>query len=301
MENLRQATSKMSPLNSLEYASGLTHLGRAVARAGSPSAILVRKIPKSILEDGMGPWPYTWINARSELISLQQIYHELVTITLVTQPGYIPVLEETDAIYLKDHFLYDPTLPHPTFRKRTRKHLRRASGEWEFELTSRHEDGILMYVIYQDLKRRRSLSGGFFDFPRSHFERLATLRGALFFRASDQFGVAAMACSVEHAGWIQMIHFVISDRGLRSDVAYFLMEEILNYAKSEMKIVNLGGTPSGFAHGVERFKARWSNRREPVFLHRIVNSPETYEELASTTKSHNYFPSYRSPAQVSFE
>jgi hypothetical protein len=292
MDNLRQATS--IPLNSLEYASALTHLGRAIAHDGSPSAILTRKIPNSILEDGLGPWPYMWINARSELISLRQIYRDLVTITLVTQPGYTPVLEDTDAVYLKDHFLYDPTLPDPTFSKRTTKHLRRASGEFEFDLISRYEDRILMYVIYQDLKQRRSLGGGFFDFPRSHFERLANLKSALFCRASDKAGVAAMACAIEHEGWIHMTHIAISNRGLRSDVGYFLMEGIRKYAKSEMKVVNWGGAPSGSTEGVERFKARWSNRREPVFLHRIVNNPEVYQDLVSTTRSHNYFPAYRS-------
>jgi hypothetical protein len=236
-----------------------------------------------------------WINARSELSGLRQTYRDLVTITLVTQPGYTPVLEDTDAVYLKDHFLYDPTLPDPTFSKRTTKHLRRASGEWEFDWISRYEDRIPMHVIYQDLKQRRSLGGGFFDFPRSHFERLASLGSALFCRASDKAGVAAMACAIEHEGWIHMIHSVVSNRGLRSDVGYFLMEGILKYAKSEMKVVNWGGAPNGSMEGVERFKARWSNRREPVFLHRIVNNPEVYRDLASTNGSHDYFPAYRPP------
>ena len=45
--------------------------------------------------------------------------------------------------------------------------------------------------------------------------------------------------------------------------------------------------------GLKRFKTRWSNRQEPVFLLRLVNDRAVYAELVRGREGERYFPAYR--------
>ena len=45
--------------------------------------------------------------------------------------------------------------------------------------------------------------------------------------------------------------------------------------------------------GLKRFKTRWSNRQEPVFLLRLVNDRAAYAELVRGREGEPYFPAYR--------
>lgn len=155
---------------------------------------------------------------------------------------------------------------------------------------------MAIVAVYEDLKRRRGLEGGFFDFPPAHFERIAHLESAAFFRVSGANGVAGMACGIVFDSVIHLVHLAISDDGLRKGASYLLMWWVLDLARSHGLLVALGGLPRGADEGLKRFKARWSNRRSPVYLLRLVNDRPTYEAMTDGLAASIYFPAYRTPA-----
>ena len=290
------AASGVCPFNSRSYVASLSHLGEVAWRPSSPAAIIRRPVPRSDAFDGLGPWPYLWVNDPSDVETLRDAFADFLTLTFVTQPGFRPHSQDSDALHLKDHFIYDPALPFPEFSKRTLKHLRRSAESWEFDVVTGFEDRLVLQTLYDGLKERRGLAGGFFDFANVHFETLARMKEAVFFSARDQAGVEAVVCAIAFGEWIVMFHNAATERGLRSDVSYFLMNAILAFAKRENKKLILGGIPRGANDGLSRFKARWSNRSEPVFLHRIVNDRAAYNKLVRWDQSSGYFPAYRSAA-----
>jgi len=95
-------------------------------RPSAPSAVLRRPIPGSPRFDGLGPWPYMWLEHLRQIAELSEAHPDLVTLTAVKQPGFRPTGAAIDAIYFKDHYLYDPSLGFPVLSKRTRAHQRRA-------------------------------------------------------------------------------------------------------------------------------------------------------------------------------
>jgi hypothetical protein len=149
--------------------------------------------------------------------------------------------------------------------------------------------------LYQALKRRKNIAAGFFDFHRSHFEALARLPEAIFFRVRESERVDAVACAVMFREWIQLLHIAISDAGLRASASYTLMAHLLDYAKSRDRLLCLGGVSRHGNAGILRFKRRWSNCTTPVFLFRMVNDRAAYAELTAAAAPGTYFPAYREP------
>jgi hypothetical protein len=109
------------PFNRMDYVSGLTHLGQVELRTTAPAAILRRPIAGSRHFDGLGPWPYMWISETRQAGDLYEAFHDLVTLTVVTQPGHRPVCRDDDGVLFKEHFIFDPSLQMLEFSKRTRE------------------------------------------------------------------------------------------------------------------------------------------------------------------------------------
>jgi len=104
---------------------------------------------------------------------------------------------------------------------------------------------------------------------------------------------APLACGFAFGDWIQLLHIAITDAGLRQDASYCLMNAMLEFARSERRLLCMGGLPRYGDEGLKRFKTRWSNRQEPVFLLRIVNDRAAYTELVRGREDERYFPAYR--------
>ena len=286
------------PFNSRTYLSGLAHLGRVETRAGAPFTLLKRPIEGTNRCDGLGAWPYVFIGRDERLAALAKAFGDLVTLTLVTQPGYRPSGKVGNAIRFKDHYIYDPARASPSLSKRTREHLRRAERAFRFEVVEAPQQRQQIVPLYRELRRRRGLGGGFFDFPPSHFAMLASLPGAAFFGVKDPEGMTGMACGSAFGDFLQLLHIAVSDAGLRRDAGYLLMQGVLDFAKENGWRLGLGGLPRPGDVGVVRFKTRWSNLNERVYLSRFVNDPGAYAELGHGHETESYFPAYRSAATV---
>jgi len=172
----RAPTLIACPFNSPIYLSGLAHLGSVEFPPAAPAPILRRPVPGTFRCDGLGSWPYLWIDSADEISALSDAYSHLLTLTVVTQPGFR--LAHESAAYFKDHYFYDPSRAFPALSKKARDHLRRAEQICAFDVVTSFDERMPIAGLYDELRRRRGLAGTFFDFPRIHFETVEQVVGA---------------------------------------------------------------------------------------------------------------------------
>ncbi len=286
----------LCPFNTETYAGALTNIGTPEIHPGRRLFVLRRPIGQTALFDGVGPWPYLWIDGRGDIDALHEGYRHLVTLAVVTQPGHVPQVPGDGATLLKQHFVYDPSLPPPALSTRTRLRLRQSEAVGAFEAVNDRASRLAMVDIYDGLKRRRRLEGGFFDYPRRHFEIIADLPGSVFFRTANAAGTGAMACGVLYGDMLQILHTAISADGLRWNASYLLMYGLQAFARDRGVRLLTGGMPDSGSDGLRIFKQRWANSFAPVYLLRIVNDPERYRALSAPRATPTpYFPAYRAP------
>jgi hypothetical protein len=283
------------PFNTPAYAAGLGHLGAVEMHAAGRFPVLRRRVPGTSLWDGVGPWPYLWVDSPSDLDALREDFRHLVTLTVVTQPGYVPRARSGEAVFLKQHFVYDPALPAPVLSRRARARLRRCEAAGTFEVVPRGEAWPAMTEAYAGLVRRRRLTGSLFDMPDDHFEAIAHLDESVFFRVRDASGTGAMACGVVFGGLLQILHTATTENGLTWNASYLLMHSLQTYSRGSGVRLLLGGMPDSGTDGLRIFKERWVNSFAPVYLLRIVNDPARYAALCSGAAAGvSFFPAYRS-------
>lgn len=290
------APSVSCPFNTLEYAPALAHVGPSVVTRDGGAYVLRRPISEGMF-DGVGPWPYVWIRSAADIDALRQDFRGLVTITAVTQPGYIPPAA-ADPVFLKDHFVFDPSLPIPELSARACRRLSDAEAKGTFELARDSRAPAQMAEIYSGVRERRRLHGGLFDVLDDHFDIIARLDCSMFFRVSRDGVVGAMACGVQFGGWLQILHMAMSPDGLQWNAAYLLMRGLQRHASANDVKLLTGGMPDGGTPGLRIFKSRWSNCFLPVHLIRIVNDTDAYAMLSKSRLPTPFFPAYRAPRPI---
>lgn len=280
------------PFNTESYASGL--IGVPERSAGTDVIVLRRPIPGTKLQDGVGPWPYLWIGGGAALRALDEEFRHLVTITAVTQPGYVPPASAGNPMLLKMHYVYDPGRPPVAMSRRARLRLSRCEERAEFRLVEGMAERMRMADVHARLLARRGLEGSYVDFPHAHFEAIARLDCGVFFEVRDGAGVGAMACGVIFRDMLQILHMASTDEGLRWNASYLLMAGLQRHVREHGLRLLTGGMPDSGTDGLKRFKQRWANHAEPVYLLRIVNDATAYAALsADRAGDARYFPAYR--------
>lgn len=289
--------SVLCPFSSIDYLQGLSNLGVVDQHPQLPFAVLRRTIPGTNNIDGIGPWPYRWILNDSDVEVFKEGFRHLVTLCVVTHPGWETSSKLAGNISiqpLKDHFVFDPAKPTPLLSKRAINRLKMADEHGEFEVVNSPEEQLVIAGLYEQLKLRRKLSGGFFDMTATHFESISRLPGALFFRVKDSNGIGAMACGVIINHFLQILHIVPTEHGLTWNASYLMMYGLQDYVRKQGLILLTGGMPAGGSNGLSIFKNRWSNAFLPVKMLCIVNDQKTANKLADKLGNNsNYFPNYR--------
>jgi hypothetical protein len=283
------------PFHARRYLSGFPHVGAASFRADAPAGVIRRAVPGSDLFDGLGPWPYFRSRDRGDIAALAAAFPDLVTIAVITQPGFRPAGDE--GTLLKEHFLFDPDLPPPPLSRRARQRIRAAGQAWQVDCPAGEAERMELGALYRQVARRRDFAGGFFDFPPAHFAALAGLDGMVYFRIGKDGEAAGMACGALFEWELHLLHIAIADRALPENVSYPLMQAILDYCRERKVVLMMGGTPRTDGDGIARFKRRWTNRTAPVHLTRIVNRPDAYAALCRDRPASGYFPAYRDPRE----
>jgi hypothetical protein len=277
------------------YAAGLTHLGEARMHPVLRLPVFCRPIGRTGRYDGIGAWPYLWVDDESDITALANDFGDLVTLAIVTQPGFTPGVRG-NPVLLKQHYVYDPSLPAPALSQRARQRLRDSERVGTFTVVTNAAGRLEIAELYEGLKRRRTMAGIFRDMQAPHFDAIARLDGSVFFRVDSDTGIGAMACGVLFADTLQMLHIVPSEAGLHWNASYLLMHRMQEFARDQGVRLMTGGMPTGATEGLRIFKARWANALEPVYLLRIVNDPVAYAALCGSKQSgERYFPAYRLP------
>ncbi len=285
------------PFNTQAYAAGLGNIGTVAALRPGRLPVLRRPIPGTGHFDGMGVWPYLWIDTPDDVASLEQDFPELVTVTAVTQPGYVPRGHKGGVSLLKQHYVYDPARPAPELSARAAGRLRRCQDRAEFEVVWDAMRADRMSRIYDGLKERRGLAGTHMDFSLPHFQVIAELEAGRYFQVRDRDGtVGAMACGVMFEDMLQILHTASSPDGLRWDASYLMMDGLQRHARQTGTRLFTGGMPMHGSSGLQTFKARWANHFEPVYMVKIINDHRAYAALCrGQAQDIGFFPAYRQP------
>ena len=285
------------PFNAEEYVAGLGGLGTPERSARGGFSILTRPIPGTDMSDGVGPWPYLWISGPDDIAALHEDFRHLLTVTAVTQPGYVPDGATVDAALLKMHYVYDPGRPPAPMSRRARLRLRRCEERASFDVVVPFARRMRMAAIHARLVSRRGLPGDYTSFTPQHVEALARLESSVFFEVRDADGIGAMACGVLFGEQLQILHMAGTDEGLRWNASYLLMAGLQQYATEYGVQLMTGGMPDTRTDGLRIFKQRWANHSEPVYLLRVVNDKPAYAALCGHRLAETpFFPAYRAPA-----
>jgi hypothetical protein len=292
--------SHACPFNSPAYLSALTNLGELEVDINSEIPLLRRPIPGTTLYDGVGAWPYCWINSSQNIEDFIEHFSHLVTITIVAQPGFLPMQHKEKWRLFKQHFVYDPRLPMTPLSPRASARLRQCEKTAEFRITTDYDRWLQMTLLYEKLKIRRNLSGSYVNFTPGHFEQIAKLNEGVFFEVANSNGIGAMACGVLFKDMLQILHIASSDNGLSWNASYLLMSGLQKFSRKFQLRLLTGGVPENGSSGLASFKTRWANTLEPVYILRIINDHQQYAELCIKHGTHrHFFPAYRSPDAAS--
>ncbi|HMP75230.1 MAG TPA: hypothetical protein PKE12_02925 [Kiritimatiellia bacterium] len=293
---LQAATASLTqcPFSTRAYLRGLSHVGEPVEHPSAPLAILRRPIANTNLYDGAGPWPYRWMADETDADLLRDGFRDMVTLTVVTHPGWTPPAGRPEYRLLKQHYVYDSARPAPALSRRARMRLHRAESRGSFDVLTDAAARLEIIPLYAALARRRSLADGLFDLPAEHFRGIADLPHAVFYRVADGNATGAMACGVVLGEFLQILHFVTTENGLSWNASYLLMYAMQQEARKNGWRLLTGGMPATGSPGLHAFKSKWSNAFLPVHLLCLVNDQAAYARLAAQ-RAHatSYFPAYR--------
>ncbi len=137
------------PFNTEFYARGLENIGQVEMDPAFRIPVLRRSIDGTALSDGVGPWPYLWIESEADITKLYESFRHLVTLSVVTQPGYVPKAKGGDAKLLKQHYVYDPSLPRRPLSRRARERLLRCEAHAAFEVISDKKQQMEIVGLYE--------------------------------------------------------------------------------------------------------------------------------------------------------
>jgi len=223
--------------------------------------------------------------------------HKLVTATMVVRPDAdvawdALVSESIQAVHLKSHYVWDPALPRPEPRRKTRRNLGIARRHWRIESVSPERIATTGAELHAELASRRNLSAIANVLP-SHFQILARLPGVEALGAIDDEGLGAMLIAARSPSETHLLHLLTTPRVIRTCGSYLLMAEALERWGRDRRLY-LGGSPNSVdGPGIAQFKARWSNRTASVTLVAITVDHAACRDLAGSRPSGGFFPPYR--------
>ena len=284
------------------YAESLREFGAPLALERSGGWLLKRAIPQTASYDAMGCYPFFCCEDWSQLhADLQQLEHELVSVSLVTDP-----FGEFDVDYLrecfpdvvkpfKQHFVTDLERPLESFvRPHHLRNVKKALQVVQVERCLEPLEFLDDWVsLYQTLIERHSITG-IAAFSRTSFERQLSVPGINAFRATENDATVGMLLWYEQGDRAYYHLGAYGKRGYEAGASFALFDYALRYFCSrQLKWLNLGagaGT-SNSDSGLTRFKQGWSNGVRTAYFCGRVFARDKYQQLS--TQSTEYFPAYR--------
>ncbi len=285
-----------------DYADSFEHIGsRLTIQDGGMSMIKCLIPGRKELYDAMGVWPYC---TQPNSILVNSIRDEMIDQGLVSyfglfRPGHHVHVEAFRAAgfeirMLKEHFVYDPSLPLKNYSPKTRYNINRGRRLWNIRLISLSDFHNEVADFHDTLASSRSL-GRILNLKASHFAKLAQFKDVQVLGAFDAIGLGAVLVTV-HDG--QEVHFHAlagAERAYKNNAFYALYQESIEQWGKDCTLY-MGGIPGSLnALGVARFKQRFSNRTAPIFMAQIILNQKICDSLFKYKLNNtlNWFPPYR--------
>jgi hypothetical protein len=267
------------------------------------AALLRRSIPGTELEDALGCYPLSLIEAEADLRSgLERLRAaKLVSVSLVPDPITGPAPEKLAAAFpicraFKRHYLIDRALGAVRLSTTHRRWLRKALRECEIRVVPLRDSLGDWMRLYRGTIKRHAITG-VQKFSREYFAALAELPGVTAFAASSAGETVAMALWVENTDIIYY-HLGASDRrGYDVQAMYGIFAAAQEHFSSA-HIFHLGGA-AGIApneeDGLARFKRGFANRAVEAYFCGASLDPQRYAALSKGRENAAFFPAYREP------
>ena len=287
------------------YAASLAEFGSVKKLSACGGWILKRPIPGFSSYDGMGCYPlftcHDWSMIQSDL---ERVGHELVAISLVTDPFgecTSTVLEKCfdRVLHFKEHFIVDLYRPADTFiSKHHRYYARKAGQDVSVECTAEPERFIDEWSrLYGHLISRHHLTG-IKCFSRQCFAQQLRVPGIVMFQAFTRGNLVGAHLWYKQ-GEIAYSHLAaMNPLGYELMASYALYWYAIEYFSGKVRWLDLGsaaGVESKNAAGLDSFKKGWSTGTRTAYLCGRIFDRVKYEEItrAKGIKTTNYFPAYR--------
>jgi hypothetical protein len=267
------------------------------------TAVLLRSIPGTDLEDALGCYPLSVIEREGDFEGgLKRLRAAgLVSIALVPDPVTGPESLALSHVFtvcrpFKLHYLIDRSLGPPDFSATHRRWMRKASRICEVSPVVLRDSLGDWTRLYGATIERHAISG------------LQRLSAGYFAALAEMPEVEALAARVEGetvamALWVRSpcvvyYHLGASDRrGYETQAMYGIFAVALERF-AEAPILHLGGS-AGIApdtqEGLARFKRGFANREVEACFCGACLDPERYAALSKGRESAKFFPAYREP------
>jgi hypothetical protein len=284
-----------------DYLYSLEHIGSKLNLPKSGISLVKRPIDGTNHFDGMGVWPYC-TQPNPEVIQIfreEMISEGLISYFAILRPDYPASANafKTNGFEihkLKEHFVYDPSLPEPCYSSKTRFNINRGKKLWKLEPIALQCYANEIASFHERLASLKSFSR-ITHLKSSHFTKLAKLQGVHTVGAFDKMGLGAVLITVHDGNEIHFHTLTGAERAYKKNAFYALYNDALErWGRSSL--IYLGGVPfSENAQGISRFKKRFSNRYASVEMVRIILNREISQELArnKNATANDWFPPYR--------
>ena len=279
------------------YAASLKEFGQPRHLPSSQGWILTRAIPGSNERDALHCYPLFLCEQWSRLSEDLEAVHDLVTLTLVTDPFAEADFARLERLFpdrcapYKDHFIVD--LAEPKTTAHHRRKVRHAAQEVEVERCDRPAEWLDDFArLYAELVARKRIQG-LRAFSRSAFETQLALPGCFTFGARRHERLVSIAIWYV-MGSVAYYHLGASDAdGYATSAPYALFDAAMKeFGALGLRHASLGAGTAG-DDGLTRFKAGWATGTRPVFLCGRVFRREQYAQLNAAATNTGYFPAYR--------
>ena len=276
------------------YVESLAEWGRPRALPLSGGWVLERKVPGTEYRDAMGAYPlfcaWAWDRIKNDLDEID----DLVSLVLVPDPFAPEVYSDAfDFVKpYKEHYVVDMTCARPS--KHHRYYARQAVKEGVNVRACEHP---ILYLnewgmLYSELIKRYGLTG-LYAFSDKAFAVQLSLPGLHFLLAEAQGEVVAGHIWYEQNGVAYSHLGASSEIGYELNASYALYSFALEYFRTKVRWLDLGGAPDKEGDGLAFFKRGWATGRKQAYLCGKVFRPDVYKTL-SRGHGTKFFPSYRS-------
>ncbi len=289
-----------------DYIASLAEHGRPHYLQNSRGSILVREIPGSNLQDGMGAYPLfsceDWRMLGADLAAMRT---ELVSLVLVTEPfGNFDqaLLEEhfSRVVHFKNHFVADLDQPIEEIVKHThRQQARRTLQKVEVRVCSQPWEYVDIWLpLFQNLVKRHDIRG-MRTFSKNAFSTQFRIPGMVMFEALHRGQTVGLDLWYVQQDVAYGHLAAFSDLGYELAASYATKWTLLNYFRGKVRWVDFGGG-AGLSYdaddGLSSFKRGWSTGVRPAYICGQIFQPEAYQRLCEEKgfpQSTDYFPAYR--------